>query len=55
MEVSGQSHAPSRLTSRERAPVLTEWLTVWAPQPVSTFKEKKNILPMPGFELQIFQ
>ena len=42
-------------TPGEGAPVLIEQEAGWAPQPVWTFRELKNILPLPVFEPRIVQ
>jgi hypothetical protein len=42
-------------TPGEGAPVLIEEEARWVPQPVWTFRELKNILPLPVFEPRIVE
>ena len=52
-EGSGQLHVPAALSEGKQPPVSIEYKVGWAPEPVCTFWDQENYLPLPGFEPRI--
>jgi hypothetical protein len=52
MDVSDQLHASAALPPGEEHPVPIGYESGWAPEPVWTYGEKKNLFPLPGIEPQ---
>lgn len=53
--MSDQDHSTGRFNPRAKTPVLTEYMTGWAPDPLWTFSENRKSFPLPEFEPRTVQ